>query len=67
MYKTAKGSDLEKVSMSAKLLQEMASSTEVVGTEQIGVDILFSKTFHASMNSLLKDLFCFCFLIKMFL
>ena len=45
--------------MSAKLLQEMASSTEVVGTEQIGVDILFSKTFHASMNCLVKDLLYF--------
>ena len=59
MYKTAKGSDLEKVSMSARLLQEMASSTEVVGTEQIGVDILFSKTFHASMNWVVKDFLCF--------
>ena len=59
MYKTAKGSLLEKVSMSAKLLQEMASSTEVVGTEQIGVDILFSKTFHASMKWVVKDLLCF--------
>ena len=59
MYKTAKGSDLEKVSMSAKLLQETASSTEVVGTEQIGVDILFSKTFHASMNWVVNDLLCF--------
>ena len=59
MYKTAKGSLLEKVSMSAKLLQEMASSTEVVGTEQIGVDILFSKTFHASMNWVVNDLLCF--------
>ena len=59
MYKTTKGSDLEKVSMSAKLLQEMASSTEVVGTEQIGVDILFSKIFHASMNWVVNDLLCF--------
>ena len=59
MYKTAKGSLLEKVSMSAKLLQEMASSTEVVGTEQIGVDILFSKTFHASMKWVVNDLLCF--------
>ena len=59
MYKTAKGSDLEKVSMSAKLLQEMASSTEVVGTEQIGVDILFSNIFYASMNWVVKDLLCF--------
>ena len=59
MYKTAKGSLLEKVSMSAKLLQEMASSTEVVGTEQIGVDILFSNIFYASMNWVVKDLLCF--------
>ena len=50
---------MEKVSMSAKLLQEMASSTEVVGTEQIGVDILFSNIFHASMNWVVKDLLCF--------
>ena len=29
---------MEKVSMSASLLQEMANSTEVVGREQIGWD-----------------------------